>query len=80
MKKLVKNCIIYKKTSINIFSYFLFNLTITLSFKLQFQISLKSEVSMMGKLLLIGIMGMVPTFNSGYCSILLNEKDMEKMC
>ncbi len=27
------------------------------------------------KLLLIGIMGMVPTFNSGYCSILLNEKE-----
>ena len=35
---------------------------------------------MMGKLLLIGIMGMVPTFNSGYCSILLDEKDMGKMC
>ena len=64
-------------TSINIFSYFLFNLTITLSFKLQFQISFKSEVPMMVKLLLIGVIG-VSTFNSGYCSIVLNEKNMIK--
>lgn len=32
----------------------------------------------MVKLLLIGIMGMVPTFYSGYCSILLNKKNVEK--
>ena len=32
----------------------------------------------MVKLLLIGIMGMVTTFYSGYCSILLNKKNVEK--